>query len=291
VFGFALGANSAQAAFDGAEALRWIERQCDLGPRVPGSAAHQKCQEMILAHLDSLGFAPERLRFTVDHPRGQGVVAGANLFARIRPEATPRLLLGAHYDTRPWADSEIDSSLHDEPVLGANDGGSGVAVLLVLARLFAEKPPPIGIDLAFIDVEDLGSHGVPETFGLGSQWLAAHYPGPLPDAVLIVDMVGSPTAQFGRELNSWTLVPQWADLPTQIARRLGFIEWAGAPEHAVFDDHVPFLRHGVPATVIIGFDDPNWHTLRDTPDQISAQTLSHVGEVVLQIVHGGYVTQ
>lgn len=279
------------AAFDGSEALGWIERQCALGPRVPGTAAHRECQEMIVHHLESLGLAPERLSFTAEHPRGQGKVAGTNLFVRIRPEATPRLLLGAHYDTRPWADAENDSSLHEKPVLGANDGGSGVALLLVLARHFSENPPPIGIDLAFFDLEDLGSHGAPESFALGSQWLALNYPGALPDAVLVLDMVGSPTAQFGRELYSWQFAPEWVDLVPQIARQLGYIEWEGAREHAVFDDHLPFLQQGIPANVIIGFDDPNWHTLRDTPDRISARTLSHVGEVVLEIVRGGYVTQ
>lgn len=285
------GARDSGAAFDGSEALRWIERQCALGPRVPGTAPHRQCQEMILAYLDSLGLAPETLSFSAQHPRGRGTVEGANLFARVRPGATPRLLLGAHYDTRPWADAELDSSLHERPVLGANDGASGVAVLLVLARIFAETPPPIGIDLAFFDLEDLGSHGAPESFALGSQWLALNYPGPLPAAVLVLDMVGSPTAQFGRELYSWQFSPEWVDLVPQVARRLGHIEWEEAREHAVFDDHLPFLQQGIPSNVIIGFDDPNWHTLRDTPDRVSARTLAHVGEVVLEIVRGGYVSQ
>lgn len=244
---------------------------------------------MITGYLDSLGLAPDRLQFTVAHPRGGEMIAGTNLFARIRPEASPRLLLGAHYDTRPWADAEADSSLHGRSVLGANDGGSGVAVLLVLAKAFSQSPPPIGIDLAFFDLEDLGSHGDPASFALGSQWLATHYPGGLPDAVLVIDMVGSPTAQFGRELYSRQVAPEWVDLVPQIARQLGYIEWEGAPDHAVFDDHVPFLDQGIPANVIIGFDDPNWHTLRDSPDKVSPHTLAHVGEVVLEIVRGGYL--
>jgi Zn-dependent M28 family amino/carboxypeptidase len=244
---------------------------------------------MIVAYLDSLGLAPERLSFAVDDPRGEGTLEGTNLLARIRPGASPRLLLGAHYDSRPWADAEPDSTLHDQAVLGANDGGSGVGVLLVLARILTESTPPIGVDLVFFDAEDLGSHAAPTTFALGSQWLASHYPGPLPDAVLVLDMVGSPTARFGRELYAWHVVPEWVDLVPQIALQLGFTEWSDAAPHAVFDDHLPFLHQGVPANVILGLDDPYWHTVRDTPDKISARTLAHVGEVVLEIVHGGYV--
>ncbi|MCA9727496.1 MAG: M28 family peptidase [Candidatus Eisenbacteria bacterium] len=279
----------AQSGFDAVQALRWVERQCDLGSRTPGSEAHRKCQELIVGQLSSLGFSTERLPFEASHPKDGSPVSGVNLLCRIRPGATPRLLLGAHYDSRPWADEEPDASRHDKPVPGANDGASGVGVLLELARIWAAEPPPIGVDLAFFDLEDLGQHGTPTSFCLGSQWLAAHYPGGLPSAVLVLDMVGSPTAEFGRELYAWNLAPAWADLVPQLARERGFAEWPEGVEYAVVDDHLPFLHQHLPANVIIGLNDPFWHTLADTPDKISPRTLSHVGEVVLAVVAGGYV--
>lgn len=276
--------------FSGEEAYTWVRRQVELGPRVPGSAAHAACLEMMESALDGLGIAHHRQPFRAANPLIEGdTLQLNNLFAALAPPKRPRLLLGAHWDTRPWSDEEPDSSRHHLPVPGANDGASGVAVLLTLARHFQENPPPIGIDLAFFDGEDLGRPGHPQEYALGSQHMAAHYPGGLPDYVLVLDMVGSVNLEVGIELFAYERHPQWVDLAFQVAESLGYTEWNRDVRDYVFDDHAPFLVQGIAANVIIGFSDPNWHTQADDLGAIRASSLAKVGNVVLQMVYGGYL--
>lgn len=295
--GLGLGARAVPAVvpgpFAGREAQRWIERQCALGPRVPGTRAHADWLRMVRSYFDSLGVPVRAEPFRVPRPPGPAVrgqsdtLSLTNLVVSFGPEVQPRLLLGAHWDSRPWADQDPDPAKRGRPVLGANDGASGVAVLLVLARILKENPAPMGVDLAFFDGEDLGRDEMPEEFCLGSQHMASNWTGPLPTWVLVLDMVGSETLEIGRELYSHAQSPDLLDLIFRVARERGFAEWNWEAQYAVFDDHIPFQRLGVPAVVLIGFNDPVWHTVRDDPSRTSPRSLSRVGDVVTALIYGG----
>ncbi|MEZ4649147.1 MAG: M28 family peptidase [Candidatus Eisenbacteria bacterium] len=283
------GVAVARTPFDGEKAFARVEAQCSFGPRVPGTDGHAKCLEWILAEVRGMGLDPEPLAFRLSAPANGDTLDLTNVLVRIAPEKSPRLLLGAHWDTRAWSDQERDPKLRGLPVLGANDGASGVAVLLGLAEQFAATPPPIGIDLVFFDGEDQGRAGHPREYCLGSQWMARNYPGTRPDFVLVLDMVGSPETDLGRDLYSLGAFPAWNRLLFDVAAGLGFTEFDPTRAYELFDDHIPFLEIGIPSAVIIGFDDPTWHTQQDVPANVSGDRLARVGEVVLEVVHGGYL--
>ncbi len=275
--------------FDGQAALRWVHRQCDFGPRAPGSPGHAAALADFRAYFDSLGLERTSQVFETNSPLDGAPLVLTNVIVRVRPELRPRLLLGAHWDTRPIADLDADPARRQTPILGANDGASGVAVLAVLAQMLRDQPPPIGVDLVLFDGEDLGRHDRPEEFCLGSQWMVENWVGPWPDAVLILDMVGAPGAVFPREQFAHARAPEWVELPFEIAKRKGFQEWDLTTGYSIIDDHVAFLGKGVPASVLIGWGDPAWHTTGDRPERLSAQVLGRVGEVVTELIYGGYL--
>lgn len=275
--------------FDGRRAWERVETQCAFGPRVPGTSGHARCRDWIVGQLAATGLAVERFDFQVPAPATGEPMDLTNLLVRIAPELEPRLLLGAHWDTRPWSDQEKDPARRALPVPGANDGGSGVAVLLGLADLLARDRPPIGVDLVFFDGEDQGRSGSPWEYSLGSQWMAGHWPEPWPNYVLVLDMVGAEATDLGRDLVSLEQFPEWNDLIFGVAEARGYTEFNRERRYNVFDDHIPFLQRGIPAAVVIGFDDPNWHTQGDVPAAVNAERLRRVGEVVLEIVYGSYL--
>ena len=161
---------------------------------------------------------------------------------------------------------------------------------LTLARLLQETPPPLGVDLAFFDLEDSGRPGHPEEFCQGSLEMARRWISPYPDWVLVLDMVGSDRTEFGREQYSQLRAPELLDLVFQIAEEKGFTEWNSFSSFAIVDDHLPWQSVGVPAAVLVGFNDPNWHTVRDDPMRTSPRRLGRVGEVVLELIYGGYLS-
>jgi hypothetical protein len=274
-------------AFDGREAQSWIERQCALGPRVPGTAAHAAWLRMVVSHFDSLGVPLRRQMFRRPSPLGADTLALTNLLASFRPGVRPRILLGSHWDSRPWADEDPDPTLRSRPVPGANDGASSSAVLLVLARLLRANPPPLGVDLAFFDMEDMGGVGKPEEYCQGSLEMVRQWTGPLPDWVVVLDMIGSDHTEFGKEAASEAQAPDLLHLIFELARERGYSEWNPESRLAVVDDHLPFQAAGVPAVVVIGFNDPYWHTLQDDPLRTSPERLSRVGTVILDLLQGG----
>jgi hypothetical protein len=276
-------------AFDGREAQIWIERQCALGPRVPGTKAHERWIRMVTAYFDSLRVPVRKEVFLRPSPLGADTLRLTNLVASIRPGVRPRLLLGAHWDSRPWADADPDSAMRHLPVPGANDGASGVAVLLVLARMMGENPPPLGVDLAFFDMEDMGRSGRSEEYCQGSRFMASNWPGTPSDWVVVLDMVGSEAAQFGREAYSMQQAPDLVDLLFRLAAEKGYREWNPESEYAVVDDHLSFQAIGVPAVDVIGFNDPNWHTRRDDPRSTSALRLFRVGTIMAELAWGGHL--
>jgi Zn-dependent M28 family amino/carboxypeptidase len=208
-----------------------------------------------------------------------------NIIASFRPEATRRVTVCAHWDSRPWADEDPDKSRQAEPVPGANDGGSGVAVCLELARLLGAAPPPFGVDLLLFDAEDQGPSGKPEEYLIGSRWFVSQARSYRPIAVILLDMVGDAHQNIAREKYSDSLAPGLVDLVWGLADSLqlaGFVDSVG---YAVIDDHLPFLLNGIPAIDLIDFYYPPWHTVADTPDKVSAASLETVGRLLRQLIY------
>ncbi|MFH1186246.1 MAG: M28 family peptidase [Chloroflexota bacterium] len=264
---FVREAAAPESSFDGLRALSDVQRQVDFGPRTPGSEAHEQAIEWMQAELGGAGWTVRR---QVTASMGQPIT---NLIA-FRTAEAPQVLVGAHYDTRLLADRDPQLELRSLPGPGANDGGSGVAVLLELARTLPIDTVPIW--LVFFDAEDNGR--IPGwDWILGSNAFVAEM-SVRPEKMVLVDMVGDSDLQIPMERNSD------ADLRASIwetAARLGhgdvFLPQVGKP---IVDDHVPFLEAGIPAVDIIDLDYEYWHTTGDTPDKLSAGSLQIVGDVL-----------
>lgn len=253
--------------FDGQRAYADVQTQVAFGARVPGSEGHAKVVEWIDAELVKAGWSVEvQESEALGHPV-------KNIVAR-RSAEPPQIIIGAHYDSRMFADHDPDPAQHVNPVPAANDGGSGVAVLLELARSLPKDTLPVW--LVFFDAED---NGRIENWDwiLGSREFVKNNPVQ-PRAAIIVDMIGDADLNIYKERNSNS---DLTDEIWTIAKELGY-EGKFIPEykHSMLDDHTPFLEAGIPAVDIIDFDYPYWHTIQDTPDKVSAESLQAVGETL-----------
>jgi Zn-dependent M28 family amino/carboxypeptidase len=254
-------------AFDGERAYEDVQTQVSFGPRIPETEGHAAIQEWIQRELESAGWEVEiQDSEALGHPI-------ENLVAR-KSDATPQIILGAHYDTRMFADSDLDPAQWTSPVPGANDGASGVAVLLELARSLPDDTVPVW--LVFFDAEDNGNIEGWDWI-LGSREFVKNNPLQ-PRAVVIVDMVGDADLDIYKEANS---NPALTDEIWAVAKELGHeSRFITEYKHSMTDDHTPFIQAGIPAVDIIDFDYPYWHTVQDTPDKVSAESLQVVGETV-----------
>ena len=256
------------ASFDGVRALADVQTQVDFGPRIPGSEGHAKIREWMRIELESAGWKVEvHESERMGHPI-------YNIIAK-RSDEDPKIILGAHYDTRMIADHDPDPAKRDQPVPGANDGGSGVAVLLEMARALPEDSVPVW--LVFFDTEDNGRIEGWDWI-LGSRAFAEEIPVQ-PEAVVIVDMIGDANLNIHLEKNSDVAIRTeiWS-----VAERLGYsAQFINNEKFSMLDDHTPFLEAGIPAVDLIDFDYPYWHTTEDTPDKVSAESLKAVGDTLL----------
>ena len=259
--------------FTGSLAYEWITRQCDLGYRITGTEASIQAGDMISTELAALGWQVREQTFDYKDTSVRNLLAWKPVQ---KQDESTALLLGAHYDTRRAADEE-DTSV---PVLGANDGASGVAVLLELARALDWDMMDSTIYLAFFDAEDNGRLDGWDWI-VGSSYMAAHWgeAGEAPlTAMVLVDMIGDADQQVYYERNSNVQLSQqlWA-----IAEELGYGDRIiPAARHSLLDDHIPFARRGIPAVDMIDFDYPYWHTTQDTPDKVSAESLEAIGRTL-----------
>ncbi len=257
-------------SFDGQRALDFAVAQTDLGPRTTGTPGGLAAGDLIKANLDAAGWATEFQTFEY-----QGTVA-RNVIGRANVGRGPVIILGAHYDTRRRADQdEVDPSA---PVIGANDGASGVAVLLELAQTLDLDRVPNEIWLAFFDAEDNGDLDGWDWI-IGSRYMADHLDRTdLPQSMILVDMIGDTDQQFYLDSNSDAALS--AQLWT-VAAQLGYNQhFIPLPRYAMLDDHIPFRELGIPAVDIIDFDYPYWHTTQDTADKLSADSLERVGRTL-----------
>jgi len=276
--------------FDGGDAYALVERQVAFGPRVPGRSGHAAQLAWMLARLDSTGLTVTADAFETPVSSGD-TLRLTNVLVRVRPDLDDRVLLLAHWDTRPRSDQAPDPADRVLPVPGANDGASGTAVLLVLAEVMAQEPPSVGVDLLWVDGEDYGP-GAEDMF-LGSERYAAGFdPAEGPTRGLLLDMVGDRDPAFPVEAYSAERAPGVVAAIWGLAEELGLgdivLDRLGP---AVRDDHLPLNEAGLPTANLIDFSyGPGhawWHTPEDTPDKVAAETLEVVGSLVAEWVYRG----
>ena len=275
--------------FSGERAMRHLEAICDLGPRPSGSPAMHRQRALLARHFRAAGATVTGQAFQIRDRRTGAPVHLENLIVTWHPDRAERVLLAAHYDTRPFPDRDpVDP---EGVFLGANDGASGVAVLMELAAAMPGLPGPVGIDFVLFDAEEYVVHPRDPYF-LGSAYFARQYAadrraGRLPHAYragVLLDMVADRDLQIWQEQHSvdWPDTKPVVDSIWDVARRLEVREFVPRPKHAVQDDHLPLrMIGGIPTCNIIDFDYPHWHTTSDTPAQCAAESLSAVGRVVL----------
>jgi hypothetical protein len=272
--------------FTGDAAWGYLTTQCDYGPRPPASAAHAKTIRFIAGHLKEQGANVSFQRFELADPYSDRTLELINIIGSFSPKATKRVLLAAHFDTRPWADQEKVDSLRTRPILGANDGASGVAVLLEIADIVGECPPEgLGVDLVFFDGEDYGKDSDLEYFLLGSKHFAANLGGYRPVCGILLDMIGSANAQIYQEGNSLAMAPELTLELFRRAEALGLGVFVAKRGQPVYDDHIPLLQAGIPMVDLIEFPYAYWHTLEDTPDKCSQETLRQVGVLLVDFLY------
>jgi hypothetical protein len=272
--------------FDGQAAYDLLVKQCDFGPRVPDTPAHDSCRVFLVAELKKHADQVAEQTFEEYLEGLQKRVKLTNIIASFNLQARQRILLCAHWDSRPWADQDSDTSKRRQPVLGANDGASGVAVLLEAAKTLKRAPPPVGIDIIFFDGEDAGLTGQTDTYLAGSRYFARTKDARFnPMMGILLDMVGGANLQLHKEINSVNYAGAVVDRVWNLAARLGVPEFIPSAKHEVIDDHIPLLNVGIPVVDVIDFDYDHWHTTGDTPDKCSAQSLEKVGRVVLAAVY------
>ncbi|HEX3927542.1 MAG TPA: M28 family peptidase [Gemmatimonadales bacterium] len=282
----ACGAGSSPAPareFDGKQALAYAATQVAFGPRVPGKPGHAA----MAVWLDSITRAKADTvvvqRWWHKTATGDSIEM-INYIARFNVKATQRVLYLAHWDTRPRSDN--DPKDKTTPIPGANDGASGVAVLLGVADALKKTPPTIGVDLLFDDGEDYGSFNPQTDVLIGASWYAQHPVTPdRPLFAVLFDMIGQKDVQIPIEENSQIAAPDVVELIWGTAEQMGlghvFVRRAGGAD---IDDHTPFIAAGFRAVDLIDFNYPAWHTKNDTMDKLSAQSLEDVGDVAVAVI-------
>ncbi|MBP5380235.1 MAG: M28 family peptidase [Bacteroidaceae bacterium] len=290
--------------FEAERAMQSIVAQCDFGPRVPGTRAWQQCGDYIVSQFEGMGLAVEQQTTTVVAYDGSKLPC-RNIIASLHPNNPDRILLCAHWDSRPWADNDSDERNHHTPVLAANDGASGVAVLLELARILSgDANFKTGIDFICFDAEDCGTpqwdegnyEAAENTWCLGSTYWSekAVENGYQARYGILFDMVGGRGATFSQEGYSMTYAQPVADMLWHIARQIGYGHYFPISKGGyITDDHVSINQTaGIPCIDIVPYHKdgpssfgPTWHTVHDTPENIDTEVLEAVGQSVLQMVY------
>ena len=281
--------------FNADSAYSYVARQVAFGPRVPNTPAHRECADWIAATLRARGLSVTEQHFTATAWDGTSL-ALTNIIGQINPSAPKRILLMAHWDTRPWADKDPVNANHTKPIDGADDAGSGVGVLLELARYYAQNTPAVGLDFVFFDGEDYGRYEDEESWCLGSTYFSKNpfTPGYKAQWGILLDMVGAADARFSIEGFSYRYATSYVNLVWDTAQNLGYgAYFSNAQGGYITDDHVPVIRNMViPCIDILNFSAErangfphHWHTVNDTMEAVSAQTLGVVGHTLMEVIN------
>lgn len=284
-------------AFVADSAYAYVKKQVDFGARVPNTKAHKACARYLAEELKRFGAKVVEQTTVLKGYDGKELNC-VNIIGAFNPDAQTRVLLLSHWDSRPWADNDPDPKNHDKPVMAANDGASGVGVLLEMARQLGKQKPGIGVDILFVDAEDYGESGGnnEDSWCLGTQYWAKtpHEPGYTARYGILLDMVGAPEAVFYREQVSEYYATGVVDKVWQQAQSLGFGQYfRNEKGGTITDDHVYINKLAkIPCVDIIHFD-PNspsgfgtyWHTIHDTMDKVDKNTLHAVGTTLMHVIY------
>ena len=285
-------------------AYLFCQQQCDFGPRTMNSEAHELCAEWIAGKFRQYGLEVTLQKADLTGYDGTKLKS-TNIIASYRPELNDRILLCAHWDSRPWADNDPDDANHRKPVMAANDGASGIAVMLEVARLLASDSLHSGVDFICFDAEDWGTpqwaeskDGDADTWALGAQYWAMQYvkqqsPNRYRYGILL-DMVGGRGSTFSREMLSRRYADPVVDLVWRLGRQIGYGHYFPIRDGGyLVDDHLNVNQTAhVPCIDIVPyFTDgpssfgPTWHTLNDTPENIDTNVLKAVGQTLAQLIY------
>jgi hypothetical protein len=286
--------------FSSDSAYKYIQKQVDFGARVPNTVAHDECAKYLAGQLKRFGAGVIEQKANLSAFDGT-VLRSVNIIGSYNPKAENRVVLFSHWDSRPWADNDPDPKNHKKPVMAANDGASGVGVLLEMARLIQKNEPAIGVDIVFLDSEDygqsesVGGHSNEDSWCLGTQYWAQHphVPGYHARFGILLDMVGGTQATFYREQASEYYAGSVVNTVWSQAKGLGFGQYfVDEKGGAITDDHIYVNKLiGIPCIDIIQYD-PNtggfakyWHTVNDTMENVDKNTLFAVGTTLMHVVY------
>lgn len=289
-------------AFMADSAMAYCQAQCDFGPRTMNSKAHDLCEEWIVNKFKGFGLEVETQKADLTGWDGTKLHS-TNIIAHFNPQAERRILICAHWDSRPWADNDPDSTNWHKPVLAANDGASGVGVMLEVARLLQNDTTlAIGVDLVCFDAEDYGTPQWAEknedsenTWALGAQYWAKNLPENYkPQFGILLDMVGGQGAKFYQEQFSLRYAASIVDKVWSAARHAGYGSmFTNEVGGQITDDHIPVNEAGIPTVDVIPcYPDcrqssfgPTWHTINDDMEHLDANTLKAVGQTLIQVIY------
>jgi glutaminyl-peptide cyclotransferase len=284
---------SAVHDFDGQKAYELLKEQVSFGPRVPNTYSHQQCLNFLEFEFQKYGDEIKLQNFTVIAYNNQTLKL-TNIIVSFKPKTEKRILLCAHWDSNPWASQDSIIANRNKPVPGANDGASGVAVLLEIARILKSTPPLIGVDVILFDGEDYAHPNDLDAFLKGSKYFAKHIETPFPPSYgILLDMVGDKELEIPKEGYSIKYAPDIIEKVWTAAKYLNKPQFLDETSAEIIDDHLPLNQAGIKTIDLIDLNYPDesnkyWHTLQDTPDKCSAESLEAVGDVLLYIIYNEY---
>jgi len=279
-----------KTVFDGEKAFVYLQEQCDIGFRNPGSPGHQQALEYYRDFFAELADTLILQTFEQDIPDDNISFTLTNVIAGFNINGQNPLLIGAHWDTRPRADHDPIPANRTSPILGANDGASGVAVLMHLGELLRDRQPDRAVYLVLFDGEDYGYSGSLKYYCMGSEYFAKNLPVPKPTEAIIIDMIGDKELNIPIERQSYQSHPELIRALWDIAKNRGYSEFQRKFGGYIHDDHVMLIEYaGIPSVDLIDFEYPNryrnyWHTTMDTPDKCSPRSLEVVGQVLYDYI-------
>lgn len=286
--------------FNADSAYIYLQEQCDFGPRTMNSTAHDKCEKWIIQKFEQYGCKVTTQKATLNGYDGTPL-RSTNIMASYNPEATTRIMFCAHWDCRPWADNDPDSTNWHKPIIAANDAASGVGVMIELARILKGSGLELGVDFICFDAEDYGTpqwfegEDPGDTWALGAQYFANNLPeGYAPRYGILLDMVGGVGAKFYREGMSMQYAPAIVKKVWNAARQVGYGSYfPKADGGMITDDHIPVNQTAnIPCIDVIPYYPdcaqssfgPTWHTIADNMDNIDKNTLKAVGQTMVQVL-------
>ena len=278
----------------------YLQEQCDFGPRTMNSVAHDKCEKWIIQKFEQYGCKVTTQKATLNGYDGTPL-RSTNIMASYNPKATTRIMFCAHWDCRPWADNDPDSTNWHKPIIAANDAASGVGVMIELARILKGSGLELGVDFICFDAEDYGTpqwfegEDPGDTWALGAQYFANNLPeGYAPRYGILLDMVGGVGAKFYREGMSMQYAPAIVKKVWNAARQVGYGSYFPKDDGGMItDDHIPVNQTAnIPCIDVIPYYPdcaqssfgPTWHTIADNMDNIDKNTLKAVGQTMVQVL-------